>query len=176
MRVDMVSNGLRYGPVPLSRPGLGLGLTLLALAPTALSAGTTSGTMAVSVTVEESCRLDTHPLNFGALPSGQTRIDAQSTVVISCTPNAGYEVTMDEGRHGAGGARRLADAAGTRFIAYDIYRDAARTRRWGGTPVSAVSSIALPSGRAELGVHARLTAAEAVPGTYGDTVTVTVAF
>ena len=132
--------------------------------------------MAVSAKIEESCRLDARPVDFGALPAGGDRIDADATIVLICTPAAGYVVTMDEGRHGAGGARRMADAAGTGYLGYEIYQDAARTRPWGATLASAMSAVAPASGRVELDVHARLADGKALPGSYADTVTVTVAF
>lgn len=132
--------------------------------------------MAVTATVEESCQLNARPVIFGAMPSEHDSIDAHSTVALTCTPEASYVVTMDDGRNGWGGGRRMADATGAGYLAYDIFSDAGRTRRWGATAASAVSAVAPSSGRVELGVYARLAAGPTPAGAYADTVTVTVAF
>lgn len=163
------------------KTGRGPVLVCLAAMPGALGcapliAGTVSDTIAVTATVEESCRLDARPLVFGALPADHGSLDARSSVVLACTPAASYVVTMDDGRHGADGTRRMADPAGGRFLAYEIFSDAARTRRWGAHAASAVSAVAPAGGSVELAVYARLAAGQTQAGAYADTVTVTVAF
>lgn len=129
--------------------------------------------MSVSLVVEESCHLDVRPVEFGTMPAAQPSAQANSSMILACTPDASYVVTLDEGRNGA---RRMADASGSRFIAYDLFSDPAFTRRWGSTPASGVSGMAPAHGRVELGLYARVSGAEAKAGSYGDTVTVTVAF
>ena len=149
---------------------------LAALGGAPLAAGTASGTMTISATVEESCELDARPMVFGTLTAEQGGLDARSSVVLACTPTAGYVVTMDDGGHSASGTRRMVDASGTSYLAYEIYSDAARTRRWGSTATSGVSAVAPLDGRVELEVYARLAAGSARAGAYADTITVTVEF
>ena len=143
---------------------------------TPLSAGTASGAMTVTATVEQACQLDARPLVFGALPGGHGRHDARSSVVVDCTPSTSYAVTIDDGRHGADGVRRMADAAGMNFLAYELYSDVAHSRRWGASANSAVSAVAPALGRIELPVYARLFTGASKAGSYGDVVTVTVLF
>lgn len=147
-----------------------------ALVPAPLAAGTASGAMTVTATVEESCHLDARPLVFGTMPGDRGRIDASSSVVVDCTPATSYAVTIDDGRHGADGVRRMADAAGLNFLPYELYSDAARSRRWDAGADRAVSAVAPARGRVELPVYARVEAGHAVAGAYGDVVTVTVVF
>lgn len=132
--------------------------------------------MAVSITIEESCHLDARPMVFVALAAERDRAEAQSSMVLTCTPAASYLITLDDGRHGAGGTRRMADASGTRFLAYEVYSDAARTRRWDASPASAVGAVAPAKGPVELAVYARLSSSQVQAGAYNDTLTVTVAF
>lgn len=132
--------------------------------------------MAVTATVEESCHLAARPMVFATMPNEHDGVDARSSVVLACTPAASYVVTLDNGRHGAGGTRCLAEGTGTNFLAYELYSDAARTKRWGATAASAVGAVAPRSGLVELAVFARLPAGHSLAGEYGDTVTVTVAF
>lgn len=147
-----------------------------ALAAAPLAADSTSGTMAVSVVVEESCQLIAQPMAFAAAPNEHDRVDARSSVVLACTPAASYAVGLDDGRHGAGGMRRMADASSTRFLAYELYSDAARTQRWGATARDGTGGIAPPDGRVELAVYGRAIAADAHAGGYADTITITVMF
>ncbi len=132
--------------------------------------------MTVGATVEESCRIDTQPMVFGTLSETHGARDARSSVTLSCTPAASYLVTMDDGRNGDGGTRRMADTSGTFFLAYDIFSDPARMQRWGASAADGVSAIAPTDGRVELPVYARLDAASTPPGEYSDIVTVTVEF
>lgn len=163
---------VKIGLVPL----LGMAAILPAPGADPLIAGMVSATMAVTATVEESCHLAARPLVFGTVRADSGSADAQSSVVLACTPEASYVVTMDAGRYGAGGARRMADTAGSRFVAYEIYSDAARTKRWAASPANAVSAVIPAGGRVELDVYARLAATDTPAGAYQDTITVTVAF
>ncbi len=159
------------------RPALSLLVALAtALGSAPLAAAANTGTTTVSLTVEDFCSVDARPLIFGAQTIDHYSTEAQSSIVLACTPAASYVVSLDHGRHGAGSGRRMADAAGTRYVAYEIYRDAARTRRWGTTAASAISAVAPASGRVELAVYARLDAQQMQVGSYGDTITVTVSF
>lgn len=163
------------------RPGmrhagqLALGaLGLLAAAPAWPS--TATGTIAVSARVEQSCHLDVRPLRFDALRSGAPGADADSSLAVACTPDTAFVVTMDDGRNRSGGARRMADAGGGRFLAYEIYSDAARTRRWGASLAEAVSGWIDGATPVTLPIYGRIEAASATAGAYSDVVTVTVSF
>lgn len=137
------------------------------------AAATTSGTMAVGVTVEPACNLDLAPLAFGSVTSDRPRAEAQATMTVDCTPDTPFTVAIDEGTTGA---RRMAGPAGHAALPYEIYQDPARTRRWGNTAREAVGAVAPSSGRIVLAAYGRIDAAAAAAGSYGDTVAVTVAF
>jgi spore coat protein U-like protein len=141
-----------------------------------LAAGTASGTMDVTATVADSCRLEARPVRFDAPPLFSGPIDAQSSLTLTCTPAAGYLVTIDHGRNGARGGRWMVDPASERSLAYQIHSDPARTRPWGADAASGVSGVVPPGGRIELAVYARIETEEPLAGTYADTMTITVAF
>lgn len=149
---------------------------MAALAAAPLNAGTASGTMTVSAVVEESCQIDARPMVFGEIVSAGGRVNARSSVTLACTPATSYSVTIDEGRNGANGVRRMADASGLNFLAYELYSDPAHSRRWGAGETSAVSAVAPASGHVELPVYARLEVSRSTAGRYEDMVTVTVTF
>lgn len=130
--------------------------------------------MTVSATVEESCHIDARPLVFGTLRGDQGRVEAQSTLLLACTPATGYAIGIDDGRNAANGIRRMADATGMNFLAYELFSDSARHRRWTGD--GTVSAVAPANGHVELTVYAHVETGRAAAGTYGDVLTITVSF
>lgn len=146
---------------------------LAALSAAPAAAETVTGQIEVSLTVLPTCGVRAGALAFGALESGTPAANAEAPVTLDCTPGTPYTVTLDEGRNGA---RRLAAADGTGFVPYEIYQDAAATRRWGGSTGGAISGVAPDDGRVSLSAHGRILAAATEPGRYEDVVTVMVQF
>lgn len=153
-----------------------VGAVPIALSHAPLLAGTSSAVMTVGVTVEQTCHVDVRPIVFGTVPDTPATRDAEASLALSCTPAASYLVTMDNGQNAEGQARRMTDISGSRFVAYDLFTDPARTRRWGSDVGNALTAVAPIDGRVELPVYARLRTGSALPGDYSDTVTVTVQF
>lgn len=154
-----------------------LALGALAIAGAVPAVATTaSGTMAVSARVEQSCHLDVQPLRFETLQSGAPTAEADSALAIACTPETSFTVTLDDGQHRAEGERRMAEAAGGSYLAYELYSDPARTRRWGASLAEAVSGQSAGGGAVMLPIYGRIEAASATAGAYSDVVTVTVSF
>ena len=147
-----------------------------ALAPASLAAGSASGTMAVSLRVEQSCHLEARAMTFGAVGGDVSQVDAQSQLSVACSPDAAYAVGMDDGRQGANGKRRMAGAKTGEFVEYDIYRDAARTQRWGADAATGVSGVIPASGSVVLPVYGRTVANYTAADRYDDTITVTISF
>lgn len=145
---------------------------LLASIASSASAGTASGSMAVSATVTQTCRTDIGDLNFGSTETRDVRGAGKSLLALTCTPGTPYAVSIDNGRNGN---RNMVDATGAAFLAYEIFQDAGASRRW-GTGSAAVSGTAPADGRVVLSAYGRITASRALRGHYTDVVTVTVAF
>jgi spore coat protein U-like protein len=160
----------------VGRPEIGrlaqLALAVLAAGPA--SASTTSATMAVSAVVEQSCNLDVRPMRF-ALRSDGPGADADSSLALACTPSTSFVISIDDGQHRSAGVRRMAGEGGN-FLAYELYSDAARTRRWGGGLAESVSGQIVGAQPAVLPIYGRVVAAQLVAGAYSDVVTVTVDF
>ncbi|MEP2734915.1 MAG: spore coat U domain-containing protein [Erythrobacter sp.] len=139
-----------------------------------------SGDMPVSATVLANCTVSAAPMVFGPITdfnAGNT--DSTSTVVLSCSPNAAYEVQLNDGQNADGGQRRLANIAASEFINYEVYTDPSRTTRWGDTIGSdTVSGIASLAGASTLTVYGRISQGEPAVsvGAYTDLITVTVNF
>jgi spore coat protein U-like protein len=101
-----------------------------------------------------------------------TPTDSAGTISYSCPPPTTPTVSIDNGLAFAGGRRRMALAAGTDWLGYDIFVDAARSTVWGATPVS------VPAGNsATVPYYARIYALQdSAIGSYSDTLIVTFNF
>lgn len=158
--------------------GLGLGPSSLAailatLGGTPLAAETASGTMAVTATVLPTCNVKAGAMTFGTVAGDEPAASAQTVLTLDCTPGTPYAVTLDEGLQGG---RRMIDQRGAAFLDYEIFQDAAQTRRWGGTAADGVSGVAPSGGTVSLSAYGRVVSRTATPGQYGDVVTVAVQF
>lgn len=139
------------------------------------SAETATATMAISVRVEQACNLDVRPVHFETIRSDAAMADADSSLVVACTPDTAFVVSIDDGQNRAGGLRRMASAEGS-YLAYELYSDPARTRRWGASLAESVSGRITGASAVTLPVYGRIDAGEAIAGAYSDMVTVTVSF
>ncbi len=157
--------------------GCRLGLVVFSIGPGLSPLGATSvaGSLTVSAVVEQACHLDVRPLRFDTLRDGAPRGDADGALAVACTPDTAFVVTMDDGQHRAGGTRRMSTPGGD-FLAYELYSDAARTRRWGGGLADSVSGQISDGSAVTLPIYGRVEAASATTGSYADIVTVTVSF
>jgi spore coat protein U-like protein len=164
-------------------PSRTLGLLLLALASQAALASTAGTTFQVNAGVSSVCYVSGSTLSFGSSLdpiNGAVPVDASATLNVQCTNTTGWSVALDAGSN-AGGAALFGSRAlknGSQTLAYQLYTDAARTTVWGNGSggSSAVTGTGTGSTQA-LTVYGRLPSlAGAIPGTYTDTVTVTITY
>jgi len=158
---------------------------VVAAAPLASQAGTTTGSLSVSATISNNCVFGTSTMAFGAYdPVGankSTALTATGTVGITCTSGDGITLTANTGSnstHAAGSCATAtcsrAMANGTNYLSYDLYTSAADTTVWNGVNTVAATG----TGAAQtVNVYGYIPAATVDPaGTYNDTVTVTATF
>lgn len=149
-----------------------------AIAATPAFAGTATNNMPVSVNVINSCTVAASPMNFGGVTSiGGAPINTTSSIALTCTNGASYDVALDNGTHASGSQRNLANGAVT--IPYNIYLDAGRTSAWGNTSgTNTVAGTAGVTGVVALTAYGQIpaSASSVTAGSYTDTVTVTVTF
>lgn len=119
-----------------------LGAAVLATWSGACMAG--DPTLGIHATVTKNCTVAALPLMFGTVSDNVTVL-AQTRVFVNCTPGTAYTVTMDNGLWVKNGQRRMIDpfSNGVRqYLDYEIYRNAARTQRWGSTAATGVTGVA----------------------------------
>ena len=155
------------------------------LAAGAAEAATATTNMTVQMTVAASCTVSATTLDFGTqtLTNIGVNIDASSQLTVTCSNSAPYNIAMNAGANDAGGGitarKMLIGGGGTETIAYQLYRDAARTLVWGFTTSGGGADVVTGTGTGaaqSIDVYGRVPAGQngIKIGTYTDTITVTV--
>jgi spore coat protein U-like protein len=159
-------------------------VTLLAAAlPQWAFAVNATGTLTVNATVVSACVVSAGILNFGNSidpTSATVPLDATSTMTVLCTATTPYTIALNAGAN-AGGASNFSARAiknGTRTLGYQLYSDSLRTTVWGdGTSTSSLSSGSGLGVNQSLTIYGRMPSLSgAAPGTYADTVTITISY
>lgn len=124
------------------------------------------------------------PVAFGLYsPGSPSPTNANGTVTVACTVVAGntlpsFTAALDAGIAGSFAPRQM-DFAGTR-LNYNLYTDAAHTIVWGdGTGGTSTQSYDASGaqGQVNFTVYGQMPAGQYVaPGSYADTITVTVSY
>ncbi|MFP9228535.1 spore coat protein U [Pectobacterium cacticida] len=160
--------------------------------PVVTMALTVSSTFDVEATLQKGCVFGTSVTNsqpnmgtfdFGTQSAAVENLDIASTngggsIIASCTPGINALIELDYGTNGGSSARRyLKNAAGTRLLAYQLYRDAARTQVWGMGSL-ALSIVSFPSTPQTYTIYARYFGGSPLPpaGVYTDNVTVSLTY
>lgn len=159
-----------------------VGATLLASA--SAGAVTTTTTFQVSATVLKTCSVTAGALGFGNYTPGAGAATASSTVNVNCTKSTGFTVALDAGTTtGATIAQRLMKDSGSNTLQYNLYTANTYTTVWGdgsGTSATQAGTGAGVATAVPFTVYGQLpdnvTNQAAPPGSYTDTVKVTVTY
>ncbi|MCD9031468.1 spore coat U domain-containing protein [Luteimonas sp. Y-2-2-4F] len=131
-------------------------------------------------TVPHHCTLSSATdLAFGTVAGRVAQpVDQASTLTFACTGRTPWQVALDDGLYASGATRRMRlETGGEHYVAYELYRDPARTLRWGATPGSDTATGTGTGSAQSLTVYGRVPAVQVAPaGDYRDTVTVTVTY
>lgn len=132
-------------------------------------------TFSVTATPPRTCTVTATALNFPVTGVLSAAVISDSRITVTCTSTTAYSVQLDPGKNadGAGGRRMKAATGG--LVGYGLFRDTARTVAW-GSGGQAVTGTGTGSAQ-QLTVYGRVPAqATPAPGTYSDTVVVTVTY
>jgi spore coat protein U-like protein len=153
---------IKYGTV-----GLGCG--------TLPSTATT--TFNVTATVPTTCTIATNNLNFGTAGVLTANTDATTTVAPDCTNGTPYNIGLDGGLSGAANPTQRKMTKAAEFVLYGLYRDSARSLPFGNT-IGTNTLAGTGTGLAQSAtVYGRIAPqATPSPGTYNDTIVVTLTY
>jgi spore coat protein U-like protein len=137
-------------------------------------ATTTTASMSNSATVAAYCTVSTGNLSFGTY-NGTAAAPTTATVSLTCTNSTAWSVALDAGTTSGGteAVRKLANGANT--LNYTISSDAGHTTNWG---TSSGAQTGAGNGSAQtLTAYGNIASGQFVtPGSYTDTVTVTLTY
>jgi len=130
----------------------------------------------VTAAVVSACSLSATDLAFGTY-SGSL-INAISTVSVQCTNATPYNVGLNAGSAaGATVTNRSMTGPGSALLNYKLLRNSARTVNWGNTVGTDTVAGTGTGGVQSLAVYGQLPANQKVlPGSYSDTITVTITY
>ena len=160
----------------------------MTLALGALSAGlahsaTTTSTFAVTATVQATCSATATALPFGNYTPGAGAVTGNSTISVKCTKNTPYTVALNAGTSSGGTLAQRLMASGANRLQYNLYTSAAFTTVFGDGTGSTQTTAGTGAGVVTANtvtVFGQLpdnaTNQAAIPGSYSDTITVTVSY
>jgi|SRR5262245_14205463 len=141
-------------------------------------AATATSSFSVTITLAATCTVASpNTLDFGTQGVLSANVDQTTTFTVTCTNTTPYTVALDAGT-GSGATvatRKMTSGAAT--VNYTLYRDAGRTNVWGVT--TGTDTVAgTGNGAAQtLTVYGRVPSQTTpAPGTYTDTINVTVTY
>lgn len=157
-----------------------IGYTTTPPACTTSSGGQAAPSFTTRATVIAGCSVSATRIDFGQMGVIRNAINATGVVTATCTQGAAVTLKLDAGL-GAGATpanRAMTRLGGSEKLSYALYRDNTRTQIW-GDGASGTSTVGLTgTGAAQTATVYGTIPAQAVPkpGTYNDTITVTVTF
>jgi spore coat protein U-like protein len=125
----------------------------------------------------------TTDMDFGSNAGAITaNLDRTSTIGLTCINRTAYSIGLGNGQNAQGNTRRMRFTApdnSVYYIPYELYRDPARSQRW-GTTVNTDTQAGTGNGAAQtLTVYGRApptTGAIPAQGSYNDVITVTITY
>jgi spore coat protein U-like protein len=160
-------------------------LTGLALVGGPAVATTTSQTFAVQLQIQAQCVINsTAILNFGTAgvlggAAGNVNTDQTTTLSVQCTNTTPYDIGLDAGTTASAtvSQRLLFSSSNNATINYNLYTDSARSTVWGNTLGSTTVHVTGNGAAQSYTIYGRVPPQTTpAPGTYTDTVTVTITY
>ena len=144
---------------------------------------TTTTTFAVTATVQSTCSATATALAFGAYTPGGGAVTNNSTISVKCTKNTPYTISLNGGTTTGGTVAQRLMASGANTLQYNLFTTAAFGQIFGdgsGTSTTVAGTGAGVATANVVTVFGQLPDSVAnqvaVPGSYTDTITVTVTY
>ena len=141
-------------------------------------AATATSTFTVSITLAATCTVASpNTLDFGNQGILSTNIDNTTIFSVTCTTSTPYNVGLNAGTGTGATVATRKMTSGPSTVSYTLYSDTGRTTVWGNT-VGTDTVAGTGNGSAQtLTVYGRVPPQTTpAPGTYTDTITVTVTY
>lgn len=155
-----------------------VGSVLLAGSAWATTQDTDSSSMAVSLSVENTCSINSSSLSFGTVDVGtieESGKTATGSVNVTCSSGTSFHVLLGDGAASSATGRYM--SSGTNKVYYHIYTTSGGSTEWDDQSVDTAST---GTGEAQnVSIYGEILSSEntsVAAGSYSDTVSVTVAY
>ncbi|MBB4226907.1 spore coat protein U-like protein [Rhizobium mongolense] len=131
----------------------------------------------MNANVAANCLVAIQNIDFGTKGVLNANVDATGSVTATCTPGTTYTISLNGGTtNSAPMARKMSRGAET--VTYALYKDVARSQPWGDAASPGSTVAGTGNGAAQvLTVYGRVPPQDTPnPGTYTDTVVVTLTY
>ena len=147
------------------------------VAPAAFGATATS-TFTATITITATCQvISANTLSFGTQGLLTANIDASSTFVVYCTNGTTYNVGLDDGTTTGGTITTRLLINGATTVQYKMFSNSGRTTNWGNTVGTDTVAGTGTGANQTMTIYGRvLSQTTPAPGTYTDTVTITITY
>jgi spore coat protein U-like protein len=143
---------------------------LALLTSTPASAATATTTFAVTATVQATCSVSATAMGFGTYDA--VVATSTSTVTVTCTNTTPYSVGLDKGQASGATTSNRSMMASSVLLGYGLFSDSGHTANFVTTGGINGTGTAQP-----ITIYGQIPAGEYVtPGSYSDTITVTVTY
>lgn len=154
-----------------------LALSSLLASPAGSQTATTQFNVQITITAE--CLINSaSDLNFGSSGVIDAAVAATSELAVQCTNGTAYNIGLNAGiGAGATVAERLMTGPNSETVTYSLYTDAAHADVWGNTVGTDTVAATGTGVEQTYDVFGQVLPQETpTPGTYNDTITVTVTY
>ncbi|WP_107852345.1 Csu type fimbrial protein [Oceanimonas marisflavi] len=159
------------------------GLLLMgSLVSSAYASSTATDNLSVTATVVANCSLSTSSLSFGDYDPLSGSVAGTGGVSVTCTRGTAATITLGQGANADTGStddapvRRMKKSDSADYLPYQLYSDNTRTTVWANTNDTGIAHTG-DGTSASLTVYGQIAAGQNVPpGSYSDTVVVTVTY
>ena len=138
--------------------------------------GTASPTITVRANVVKYCEVSATDIDFGTVGLLNANVDASGTIRVRCTNGTPYTIGLNGGLSGATAPDQRRMTSGANSVRYGIYRNSARTLGWGDQPTNSVSGTGTGNSQTYTTYGRVFPQSTPPPGTYTDTIVVTVTY
>jgi spore coat protein U-like protein len=143
-------------------------------------AGSAGATLGVSADVTDNCTIAASPtVSVGSYDALHGAVSATGTLTLTCTTGSVAVIALDTGANGshATGTTRAMSDGNSDYLSYELYQNSGHTVLWGTNANAATENAATSTTPVDYTVYALVPASQDVPpGSYSDSVTVTVTF
>lgn len=153
---------------------------MAAMGASGLNAATQNDSFDVTATIVASCSITANNLSFGNYdPLSVTDLDQTTTISVTCSSGADYDIQLSGGLSGNVAARTMDDdATSSNFLNYSLFTDSGRTNNWGVTNGTDTYQGTGTGSAQVVTVYGRIPAGQTTPpvGSYADTITATIEY